>query len=235
MLRTVFLRLLTLPILFLSSNTQAFESSNIQLLYSDQFDGDAFIYDTRDGTKTTLTLEHFRTWSGGDLFMFADLTQGEKFDGTKQAVYAEFSPRFSLSKLSGKNLSTNWAKDFYLSTQVNLGDGYEAYLAGVGVNLNLPFFNFVSLNLYHKRDNFKNSTYQLTPVFQTQEFKRFHLEGFWDITENDWQTHQQLLYNFQDSFSSARPMYIGLEWIKYEQYASHTGSNALQAMLKLQF
>ena len=235
MLRPYFLSLLALSTLFFTSHSQAFESSNIQLLYSDQFDGDAFIYDTQNGHKTTLTLEHFRTWSGGDLFMFADLTQGKKFDGTKQEIYTEVSPRFSFSKLSGQALSTRWTKDFYLATQVNLGDGYEAYLAGVGVDLILPYFKFFSVNLYHKRDNFKNSTYQLTPAYQTQAFKNFHLEGFWDITEQNWQTHQQLLYNFQEAFSSTRPVYGGVEWIQYEHYTSHTLSNALQVMLKLQF
>ena len=65
----------------------AFETTNIQLLYGENFKGDAFIYDTLDGKKTTVTFEHFRTFSYGDFYMFVDMMDGKKFDGTEQDVY----------------------------------------------------------------------------------------------------------------------------------------------------
>jgi|SaaInlStandDraft_4_1057021.scaffolds.fasta_scaffold240225_1 nucleoside-specific outer membrane channel protein Tsx len=93
MLKKLLLGLLT----FLSLN--AFESTNIQFLYSDKFNGDAFIYDSKNGKKSTLTFEHFRTFSYGDLFIFTDMMDGQKFNNKTSEVYTEIGPRFSLSKV----------------------------------------------------------------------------------------------------------------------------------------
>ena len=214
--------------------TQAYETSNIQLLYSNQFDGDAAVYDTQDGHKATLTLEHFRTWDYGDLFAFADIMYGTKLNGDTSEVYSEISPRLSLSKISGKTLQTAWASDFFIASQVNLGDGYDAWLLGLGVDLQIPNFNYLSLNLYQKRDNFKNQLTQITASYQTQSFGAFHLEGFVDLTEQDMHTHNQLLYKITNN---KNPIYAGVELInyRYEYQGSNSSTDALQIMAKYQF
>ena len=81
-------------LVFITLPLFSFESTNLQLLYSNDFRGDAFIYDTKDGKKTTLTFEHYRTFNYGDFFMFVDAMDGEKFDDTSFDVYTEISPRF---------------------------------------------------------------------------------------------------------------------------------------------
>lgn len=215
-------------------SSQAYETSNVQLLYSNQFDGDAFVYDTQDGHKATLTLEHFRIWDYGDLFAFADLMYGTKLNGDTTEVYAEIAPRVSFSKLSGKALETAWAKDFFIASQVNLGDGYDAWLLGLGVDLPLPKFNFVSVNVYQKRDNFKNQLTQLTASYKTESFSGFHLEGFVDITEQDTHSHNQLLYKVTNN---TNPIYAGVELInyRYDFQGSQSSTDALQIMAKYQF
>ena len=105
----------------------AFETSNIQYLYSSGFENDTYIYDTVDGEKSTITFEHFRTWTLGDIFMFVDLTDGTKLDHTTEyEAYSEISPRLSLSKISGSDLSAGIFGDWYLSAQINSGNGYTA-------------------------------------------------------------------------------------------------------------
>ena len=218
----------------ISLPSQAYETSNIQLLYSNQFDGDAAVYDTQDGHKTTLTLEHFRTWDYGDFFAFADIMYGTKLNGDTSEVYIEISPRLSLSKISGKTLQTPWASDFFIASQLNLGDGYDAWLLGLGVDLQVPKFNYFSLNLYQKRDNFKNQLTQITASYQTQSFGPFHFEGFVDLTDQDMHTHNQLLYKITNN---KNPIYAGVELInyRYEYQGSNSSTDALQIMAKYQF
>ena len=226
MIRQILLTILTI------SSLAAFESTNVQLLYSNNFKGDAFIYDTKDGVKTTLTFEHFRTFSYGDLYMFVDLMDGEKFDSSKHEVYTEIAPRFSLSKLSKKDLSLSFIRDFYIATQINEGYDYRAYLGGLGMDLNIPGFNFFSLNIYYKSDNInKDDTYQITPAYQTRSLYKLHFEGFLDLTRRDVNTQNQLLYNVNSNF------FIGSEWIyyHYNDGGITATTNVLQAMVKYQF
>jgi len=217
-----------------SMPSYSYETSNIQLLYSNQFDNGSFVYDTQDGYKTTITLEHFRTWAFGDLFAFADIMYGTKLNGDTSETYTEISPRLSLSKISDRKLQTDWAKDFFIASQVNLGDGYEAWLLGLGVDLNVPNFDFVSLNVYNKRDNFKNALTQLTLAYKTQELGSWHVEGFIDLTEQDRHTHNQVLYKITNN---THPVYAGIEWINYEynHQTNKASSNAIQLMAKYQF
>lgn len=236
MIQTHYLPIFTLSafILLFSSVSQAFQSSNIQLLYSNQFDGDAFIYDTQDGHKSTLTLEHFRTFAYGDVFAFVDIMQGTKFNNDTLELYGEIAPRLSLSKLSGKPLSNTLIKDTFIATQVNLGEDYDAWLFGLGVDLPIPHFNYFSANLYNKHDNFGNDLTQLTLAYQTHSFKRFRFEGFVDLTEQDLNSHNQFLFNISPSKD---PIYFGLEWIKYtyDYQGIQNHSNAWQAMLRFEF
>ncbi|MCD6433363.1 MAG: hypothetical protein J7L21_04915 [Sulfurimonas sp.] len=220
------------------SSLMAFESTNIQLLYSNGFDGDAFIYDVEDGKKTTITFEHYRTFSLGDIYMFVDIMDGEKFDGTKHDLYTEISPRFSFSKLSGSDFSFGMIQDIYIATQINAGSDYTAYLGGFGADISVPGFNFVNLNIYYKSDNIaKNNTYQITPVYQSKAFYGMHFEGFADITERDINTQNQLLFNLNKIFSTKEQIFIGAEWIyySYDYDSSSSKTNVLQAMLKYQF
>jgi len=125
----------------------AFESTNVQLLYGNGFTGDSFIYDTKNGKKTTLTFEHFRTFDYGDLYMFVDFMEGEKFDASKHEVYSEIAPRFSLSKVTGKDFSLGFIKEFYIATQLNEGYNYRAYLGGFGVDFDISCNIYINLSL----------------------------------------------------------------------------------------
>lgn len=204
-------------------------------MYSNNFKGDAFIYDTVDGEKTTITFEHYRTFSLGDFYMFVDIMEGEKFDGTKHEVYTELAPRFSLSKISNSDLSFGIFKDFYLAGQLNSGYDYRAYLGGLGVDISVPYFVFVTLNAYYKSDNFENDTYQITPAYKSESYANIHFEGFMDITSRDFNTQNQLLYDFSPFIKEK--LYMGVEWVyyKYSHKGNSSKTNTLQMMLKYEF
>ncbi|MCX6053148.1 MAG: DUF5020 family protein [Campylobacterales bacterium] len=222
---------------FSSISLVAFETTNVQLLYGGNFKGDAFIYDTQDGKKTTVTFEHFRTFSYGDFYMFVDMMDGKKFDGTEQDVYTEVSPRLSLSKISGSNFSSGILKDVFIATQINKGKGYVAYLGGLGADFEIPGFNVFSLNLYYKSENIENDSFQFTPVYISKEFYGVHFEGFVDVTSRDINTQNQLLYNLDALLGMKEKVYLGTEWIYYDY--NHNGTRAktsvAQVMIKYQF
>jgi nucleoside-specific outer membrane channel protein Tsx len=225
------LRLL-LSVIVLLSSCLAFETTNLQLLYSNDFKGDAFIYDTVDGEKTTVTFEHFRTFSYGDLYMFVDVMKGEKFDASKVDVYTEISPRLSFSKLFNADLSLGFIKDIYFATQLNAGYDYEAYLGGLGLDLSIPGFNYFSLNVYYKSENIDDEdTFQISPAYQTQSLYDIHLEGFIDYTGRDFNTQNQLLYRVNTH------ILLGSEWLYYDYNAhgNRAHTNVFQAMIKYLF
>jgi len=214
----------------------AFESSNIQYLYSSGFDNDTFVYDTVDGKKSTITFEHFRTWSLGDLFMFVDLTDGTKLDHTtKYEAYTEISPRLSLSKISGSDLSAGVFGDWYLSAQINSGNGYTAWLYGVGTDISIPKFDFFSLNLYQKSQNFGDDTCQVSLAYRTNEFYGFHFDGYADITDYDVNTQHQLLYNVGQKFVKGGKLFVGTEWFYYEENDADVSTALFQIMAKYRF
>jgi len=227
-----------LILLFAFSSLLSFETTNLQLLYSNNFKGDAFIYDTKDGKKTTVTFEHFRTFEFGDMFMFIDKANGEKFDGATTDMYSEISPRFSLLKLSNAELSVAIVKDFYIATQLNVWYDYIAYLGGLGVDIEIPGFNFVNVNLYYKDESiYSEPTFQVSSAYQSKSYYNIHIEGFIDITKRDINTQNQLLYNLQGVLHTKEQFYLGTEWLYYNY--SYKGSSAytsvVQAMLKYKF
>lgn len=215
----------------------AFETTNIQLLYGENFKGDSFVYDTEDGKKTTVTFEHFRTFSYGDFYMFVDMAEGKKFDGTEQDVYAEIAPRLSFSKISGSDLSSGAFKDIFLATQINRGKDYVAYLGGIGADFEIPGFNVFSLNLYYKSENIEDDSFQFTPVYQTKDFYGVHFEGFIDMTSRDISTQNQLLYNLDAHLGMKEKVYLGVEvvYYDYDHNRVRAKTTATQVMVKYQF
>ncbi len=124
------------------ANTQAAEwsTTNVQLLYGDG-------YELGDNAMAIMTLEHANGWKYGDNFFFVDVSNPlDKGTG----FYGEFSPRLSLGKISGKDLSFGIVKDVLLAGTLEMGEDLRAYLVGVGFALDLPKFAFADVNLYYR-------------------------------------------------------------------------------------
>lgn len=172
--------LLSLSALALTpAQAATWNSSNVQLLKGNS-------YELGDENRTILTYENALGFDYGDSFFFIDVT--EPFDdGT--SYYSEFSPRFSLGKISGSDMSYGIIKDVMISTTLEMGEGVRATLVGVGLPLNLDGFAFANVNFYlrkSERDFATDQTdmgYQLTLTWN-RPFSigstKFTFEGFLD-------------------------------------------------------
>lgn len=226
-------RSLLISTLFATS-LSAFSTTNIQYLYGD-FEGPTFL-DTQSGDKHTLTAEHYRTWEYGDLFMFADYAyakEGLRFTNLRNDLYGEFSPRVSLNTLANIPTSDSIVKEWYAAFQYNRSDTYQAWLYGVGTDLNIPGFAVFGVNLYRKVQNIGEETYQLSANYYVPLTNRWHFEGFSDWTTVDFLTQNQLLFNLAPSLEMvAGKLEVGTEWHYYHENSYHTDNNVFQAMIK---
>lgn len=221
-------------------NLMAFSTTNIQYLYGN-FDDNSYVFDTKNGGKSTVTIEHYRTFDYGDLFMFLDVAMADdefKYHEHKTEFYGELSPRISLSKITSKELGFAFVKDIYIAAQYNGGRDYDAYLYGVGSSLEIPGFDVFDLNAYKKNQNIGENTYQLSLNYKSKKiYDIAHINSFIDWTEDDFLSQQQLLFDIAKFFET-QDLYIGVEWHYYTQKPSDVNfntevrSNTFQGMIK---
>lgn len=152
-----------------SARAEGFSSTALLYEYAGNLRDPYYGNNAVDGAVTTVTLEHFGEWALGDNFFFLDMLSGRMADfGGADAykssrLYAEWGPRVSFSKAFGVALPPGAVKDLFLAGQFNRdGEGFMAEMFGVGADFAVPGFNFVSLNLYSRKDNFNSRTHQLT-------------------------------------------------------------------------
>ena len=170
----------SLLIILFVSNLSAFSTTNVQLLYG-TFNDNSYVYDTKNGGKTTITLERYGSYEYFDMYMFADYAIADdkfKYHDHKTDLYGEFSPRANLGKLSSTDLSFSFVKELYLAFQYNAGSDYHAYLYGFGSDLNVLGFNVFGLNVYKKNQNIGKNTHQLSLNYDSKKiYEMFHLNG----------------------------------------------------------
>ncbi len=232
-------------LVLLSISASAFSTTNMQLLYGN-FDGESYIYDTKNGGKTTFTLEHFSANEIGSIYAFIDYAVADdkfKYHDDGYDFYGEISPRISLSYLSNAELSYGILKDIYIAGEYNRGEttGYDAYLYGLGVDLDLYGFDNFGLNAYVKYQNIGEDTYQLTGFYSSKIVdSNFYFTGYFDWTTLDFTTQNQFLYNFY-TLNGAPKMYVGVEWLVFDEkpsatnFNTHVKTNVAQIMLKVEW
>jgi nucleoside-specific outer membrane channel protein Tsx len=232
--------LTSLFLITFTHNLFAFSTTDIEYLYGD-FNGNSG-FDTVGG-KSTITLENFSTYEYGDFFGFADFAIANdrfKYDDKSTDLYFELSPRLSLSKTTGKELSFLFVKDIFIAGQYNRQvhkfEDYYAWLYGVGADLSVKGFDVFGLNFYKKNPNFGKETYQLSANYLSQDIfnTAFTIDGFADWTREDFLSQNRLLYKLDYSPLSTN-IYIGSEWHYYKVKNSDVESNVLQAMMMLKW
>ena len=231
-------KLLLLALLL--SNLVAFSTTNIQLLYG-TFDGNSYVYDTKNGGKSTITFEHYSSFEYGDVFGFIDHAIADdrfKYYDVITTTYGEFHPRLNLSKVTSTDLSFSIVKQVYLAYEYNAGNMYTANLIGLGSDLNIPGFDVFGLNVFRKYQNIAEDTYQLSPYYKTKTlFGIFHVDGFIDWTEYDFLSQNKFLFDMKRPLKIEN-LFIGAEWHYYKQkplglnFNTEVVSNTLQAMVK---
>jgi len=232
-------------IICIGATLNAFSTTNVQLLYG-EFDGNSYIYDTKNAKKTTITVEHFVANEIGSIFAFFDYAIADgrfKYHDDRHDLYGEIAPRLNLNNLVDLDLSRSFISNVYLVAEYNRGQttDYTAYLYGLGVDLQLYGFDNFSLNFYSKQQNVGKNTIQLTGIYKAQIPKsNFHFTGYFDWTELDFTTQNQFLYNFY-STSNFQKAYVGVEWLIYNEkpsvlnYNTNVNTNVMQVMLKYEW
>jgi len=244
----ILVAILLLPLSFATSalaGAATWQSSNIQYLYGSNFE-------LGDSARSTLTFEHANGWKYGDNFFFVDVlnpvTDG---NNTQTELYAEFSPRLSLSSLTGKKLSFPLVKDVLLAGTLEMGKtdfgGFRNYLYGVGFSLDLPKFAFADLNLL-VRDNPKQEglTAQATIDWMlpfNMSSAKLVFEGFADLAGAEGDTvlnldiQPRLLLDLGNFWNTPGNLFAGMEYIYWHNKFGIDGveENVAQAMVKVVF
>lgn len=215
-----------------------YHTTNIQLLKG-------WGYELGPKDRAIATFEHFDRWTYGDFFMFAD---GTRYDEGGTNIYAEFSPRFSLSKITGEKLSYGIIKDVLISTTEEVGKrGYNAHLYGGAVDLDLPGFKVASINLY-RRDNpaIDGATWQTTIVWM-RPFEingvKFVAEGFADIAGSEGTSYHanqfivpRLLVDVGDlSGGKSDTLFAGIEYQYWHNKAGVDGKTESVPQIQLKW
>lgn len=197
------------------------------------------------GKQTTVTFEYAAKAKYGDFFAFADRTES---DGQK-ATYAEVSPRLSLKDTVGLNLGNGFVKDVLISTTAELSDGttnFNNYLYGIGFDLNIPKFQYASLNFYRVNNENTKDDWQLTAVYGVpfalgQE--DFLIDGFldWSTKEDDHASEMnwtsQVKWNAGKHISPDTRLYLGIEYSLWQNKygVKNADENNVSALVKYHF
>ena len=244
-------------ILLVTSATQAspllWQDNSLSYLYGDN-------YAVNPPIQQTLTLEHTSGWSIGDLYGFVDqVFYNGSSDPTNgnSSYYGEIAPRLSFAKLFNQPLSFAGINDVLLASTYEFGEnpsGTNAFLLGIGLDLNIPGFEFFHVNIYHRdpsdgRDG--QGVWQITPVWGYDipignSFLR--IDGYIDaVVDNDKSYHANLHINPQIKYDvgqslgySAKKFYFGIEYdyweskygIKSSDYFD-TNQNTFSALVQL--
>lgn len=175
-------------------------------------------YKVIEENQQFFTIEHASGHDWGSTFFFTDRNQSES---GATGTYGEFAPRVSLGYLTGSDLSFGIVKDVLIASNWERGDGFDNYMIGLGVNLELPGFNYFSANIYQVNNQLWDNDQMITLTFG-YPFKlgnaEFLYDGFLDWSKaNDTNASElnfttQLKYNIGGVFKTKAPVYIGLEY-----------------------
>ena len=166
-----------------------------------------------------LTLEHYSLWSWGDFYAFYDRLRAT--DTGDLTHYSEWSPRFNLVQPDEHTEPGRLAGVLLAGSYEHASDGYEAFLAGIGLDWNVPPFTVLSTNLYYRDSNaLPGHTWQLTTVwilpFELGS-SSWLFEGYLDLrggegpASSDQFFNSQLKLDFGSWFGVTERFYAGVE------------------------
>ena len=210
--------------------------------------------------QSAITYEHVHDSRIGDLFMFVDAI---KYHGAPRGAddstwYGEISPRLSLGKTFGKDLSFSLFKDVLVAGTYERGedaDVAEAVLVGAGFDFDVgeSGFRYAQLNVYGRseltegtRDGFRDV--QVT-VVAARPFSvgkaQFLADGYFDwvlgLGSETWSYHlnPQVSVDLSNTWGKPGKLFAGVEldfwWNKYQiphSLAFDTNQTAVSLMVK---
>ncbi|WP_299197610.1 outer membrane protein OmpK [uncultured Amphritea sp.] len=175
-------------------------------------------FEVVDPDQQTITVEHASGHDWGDTFFFVDRQESDVGD---TSTYFEFSPRLSLGYVTGADLSFGLVKDVFLAGTWESGDGFDNYMGGVGVSLDLPGFQYANANIYQVSNDNTSDDVMMTLTWGVPfsiSDAEFLYDGFidWSSKEDDHAAEtnftSQLKWNAGKLIGTAAPVYVGIEY-----------------------
>jgi nucleoside-specific outer membrane channel protein Tsx len=210
--------------------------------------------------QSTFTFEHAHGSKIGDLFIFVDAI---KFHGARVGVddstwYGEISPRLSLGKTLGRDLSSTLVKDVLIAATYERGedaDVSEAALIGVGFDFDAEKagFKYAQVNVYGRNELTEGARGGMHDVQVTVVAARpfsigkaqFLVDGYFDwvlgLGSEGWNYHlnPQVSLDVGNLWGAPDKFFAGVEvdlwWNKYQipnSPAFDTNQSAVSLMLK---
>ena len=152
--------------------------------------------------QQTITYEHVSGWSFGDVFAFVDVIkfngEAENGAGDGHTFYGEISPRLSLGKISGADLSFGPIKDVLLATTYGKRDGDSVWQITPVWSYTIPVGN-----------------------------SDLVIDGFMDwVVDNDESYHANLHFNPQIKYDVAKAFGVGQKFyvgVEYDYWSDKYG------------
>ena len=197
----------------------------------------------REDKQTTITFEYASKLKYGDFFIFADRTHNV-VNGNQ--TYFEASPRLSLSSVANKKLEFGLIKDVLITTTWEAGNDMDNYLYGIGIDFEIPHFQYAKLNLYKVNNETKADDYQMTLTYAIPF--QIGSEAFLADAFLDWSTAEkgsaselnwtsQYKWNVGQHISPDTRLYVGVEHSVWNNKYNIKGKdeNNVSALVKYHF
>ncbi|MBL4765196.1 MAG: nucleoside-binding protein [Colwellia sp.] len=170
-------------------------------------------YEVGDKDREVVTFEYVSGTTWGDTFMFFDRLESSNGD---VETYGEFSPRFKI-----KDFADSVIKSVYFAPSVELGPETN-YLVGVGLDLDISYFDYFQLNTYFRNNGDGDNSEQLTLVWGLP-IGPLYYDGFMDYatgvdntmfgdTEAQMNFTSQLKYNLASLLDLDTKLFVGIEY-----------------------
>jgi len=106
-----------------------------------------------EGGGRTGILNFYYFFDANHIFGQGENAFGAESPANSGDFFTKINPRFSLTKLMGREKCFGPIKESYIAAVYKGFNGGENYYIGIGTDLAIPFFDMFSLNLYQKIDN----------------------------------------------------------------------------------
>jgi len=179
-------------------------------------------YEVGDPDRQVFTVEHASAHNWGDNFFFMDRLHSDNGD---TETYFELAPRLSLGYLTGADLSFGPVKDVLIAgtweSNRNEFSGFDNFLTGIGVSLDVPGFQYFGANVYYANNEDQENDKQLTLTWGVPfnvGSAEFLYDGFldWSSAESDHAAEMnftsQLKWNAGKVIGTKSPFYVGIEY-----------------------
>ncbi|WP_317923561.1 hypothetical protein [Cupriavidus sp. TA19] len=256
---------IALVALFSGPETKAadWSTSDFQYRYGSNFNDNG----ATDGQRIAKHLVQFQNTTGfslGRSYFFLLMSKANDADGNSADLYSEGQVTLSLSKMSKHDLSWGIVRDLGITGGYNYGARNSAFRSnsrvlvfGGTIDLNVPYFNFLNLDVLAYRDagtyggygggflcGRTATSYQITPYWQLPfniGRARFMFDGYVDFIGAHGSCSSQILAEPQlkldvgDLFGYRDKFYIGVEVQYWRNKFGSAGVNEVVPQVVVQW